>query len=119
MQLHCLLWGAWVWCASCFVEDVYNSDTPFGVRTTTVPAILSCHDCLSLSMAIHRNPRPTTASDRKQLSARTIAVGQSIGRPSSRTTCRPQMIPPTVEALSFHITAPYVARASSSSLGPS
>jgi len=59
---------------------VYNSEAPLGARTTTVPATLSCQDWLSLSIAIHRNSKPTTASDRKQLSARTIAVGQSEGR---------------------------------------
>src|SRR5450631_2627072 len=84
----------------------YTRGVPFATRTTTVPAILSCHACLASSKAIQKNPRPATANDRKQPSARTIAVSQSISRPSSRTTRRSNTIPPMVEPRSFHMAAP-------------
>src|SRR5208283_2959208 len=82
---------------------------PFGRRTTTVPAILSCQPFFSGSNAIQRKPRPMTMRERKQASARTAAVTQSIGLPSARTTFSPNTIPPIVEPLYLQRTAPYAA----------
>jgi hypothetical protein len=44
--------------------------------------------------------------DKKQLSARTMAVSQSTTRPSRRTTRKSNTMPPMVEPRTFHITAP-------------
>src|ERR1035437_403985 len=87
----------------------YTSDTPLGTRTTVVPAILSCQDWRWSSNATQMKPSPSTMSERNEASARTMAVPQSSGRSSRRTTFRPHTMPPTVEPLSFHITAPYSA----------
>ena len=78
------------------IASAYINGVPFGTRTIVVPAILSCQDCHSSSNETQMKPRPATAMDRNPPRARTIATLQSMGRSSSRTSFRPQMIPPIV-----------------------
>src|SRR5262245_40891143 len=47
-----------------------TSDIPRGTRTTVVPAILSCQDCLSSSITTQMKPSPQTTIEMKQLKAR-------------------------------------------------
>src|SRR6516164_1053410 len=70
-----------------------TSDTPRGRRTTTVPAILSCQPCFSLSQMIQRKPRNRTISEKAPAKARTNATRNVRGWPSCRTTLRPSTIP--------------------------
>ena len=55
------------------VPQAKSNGTPNGTRTITVPAILSCHDCLFRSHPAQKKPRKKTNAEKKLAVARIIA----------------------------------------------
>src|SRR5881394_4157824 len=80
-----------------------SNGMPRDTFTITVPAILSCHDCLPRSQPAQKNPSPSTSAEKMPAAARTSATPTSTGRPSTRTNLIPTTIPPTVVPFHAHI----------------